>query len=178
VLKRLHTVRMLLNSTAEAQLSAGTSPAGAPRVRCERKHKSESGSTLVEFAVVVAIFLLLLFSIADFSRLLFLRASAEEALRRAARYASTGSHLNNVSRADSIKSVATQYGAGLDMSGLQITSALGGTGNPGGPGEMVTLTLSTSLPLSAPLIGQLFPHGAYSFTVKVMFKNEYFPPTT
>ncbi|AIY42966.1 TadZ/CpaE-like protein [Collimonas arenae] len=49
--------------------------------------KKQSGATVVEFALVLVIFLTFLLGITDFSRMLFTWAAANEATRAGARYA-------------------------------------------------------------------------------------------
>ena len=143
---------------------------------------STRGTTLVEFALVLPMFLLLLFAVADFARLYFVEMTLQNAVREAGRYAITGNHVpdpnhsgQNLSRVQSITSIAQKAAMGLDVSNLQIISAGGGNGNAGGPGDTVTISLTTDLLLLTP-IAQFFHNGVYTFTVSVSFKNEPFPP--
>ena len=62
----------------------------------------------------------------------------------------------NLSRVQSIIQVAQQAAMGLDVSNLQIVSANGGTGSAGGPGDTVTISLTTDLQLLTPIIAQFF----------------------
>jgi hypothetical protein len=107
----------------------------------------------------------------------------QNAVREAGRYAITGSHEpdpnhsgQNLSRVLSIRQVAEQAAMGLDVSNLQIVSASGGNGSAGGPGDTVTISLTTDLRLMTPIIAQFFKNGVYTFAVSVSFKNEPFPP--
>ena len=144
------------------------------------------GSSLVEFALVVPLLLLLLFGVIDLGRVFFTQMSLQNAVRQAGRFAVTGNHLpdpNNssstLSRVDSIKLVAQQAAAGLDVSQIQISSQTGGSvgaGRAGGPQDTVTISLTVNLPLITPLIGRFFPNGVYTFTVSATFRNEPFPP--
>jgi hypothetical protein len=141
------------------------------------------GTTLLEFALVLPLFVLLLFAVVDFARLFYFEMTLQNAVREAGRYAITGNHEpdpshpgQNLSRLKSIQYVAQQAAMGMDVSNLQIVSASGGVGNAGGPGDTVTISLITNLHLLTPVIAQFFPHGIYTFTVSVSFKNEPFPP--
>ncbi len=141
------------------------------------------GTTLAEFALVLPIFVLLLFAVADFARLFYIEMTLQNAVREAGRYAITGNHQpdpnhvgQNLSRVQSIRQVAQQAAMGLDVSNLQIVSANGGNGSAGGPGDTVTISLTTDLRLLTPIIAQFFTNGVYRFTVSVSFKNEPFPP--
>lgn len=55
--------------------------------RAQRFHRDESGTTMVELAVVLALFLLIFFGLLDFGRLAFHYVAAEKAMLTAARIA-------------------------------------------------------------------------------------------
>jgi Flp pilus assembly protein TadG len=145
-----------------------------------------AGQATVEFAVVVPLFLLLVFGVFDFGRLFFTQMTVQHAVREAGRFAVTGNHQtdpNNprqtLSRVDSIIQVAKNAAAGIDLSGIQISSVNGGhkgLGRAGGPGDTVTISFTVSLKLITPIISRLFgPDGVYTFTASTSFKNEPFP---
>jgi TadE-like protein len=145
------------------------------------------GASMAEFAVVAPIFLLLIFGIMDYGRIFFVQMNVQQAVQDAGRFASTGNHLSdpnnagtNLTRVQSI--VATVQSEvigmpGVNPSDLKISSVNGGNGSAGGPGDIVTLTLTTNLPLMTPLIGRLFINGAYTFVASATFKNEPFDPS-
>src|SRR5208337_277075 len=144
---------------------------------------STAGGSAVEFALVAPMFLLLFFAVFDFSRLFFVEMTLQNAVREAGRYAVTGNHLpdpkhsgQNLSRTNSIIQVAQQAAMGITVAGIQISSAGGGSGSAGGPGDTVTISLTTNLQLMTPIVAQFFKNGTYAFTVSVSFKNEPFPP--
>ena len=144
---------------------------------------STCGTTLLEFALVLPIFVLLLFAVADFARLFYVEMTLQNAVREAGRYAITGNHEpdpnhqgQNLSRVQSIYQVAQQEAMGLDVSNLQIVSVNGGNGSAGGPGDTVTISLTTDLTIMTPIVAQFFKNGVYTFTVSVSFRNEPFPP--
>ncbi len=145
---------------------------------------SQSGQSLVEFALVAPLFFLLVFGITDFGRLFFTQETLQFALREAGRYAVTGQQMPNgsggyLSRVNSIKAVAAQKAVGLDASHITISSPEGGTLTPsGGPGQTVVISLTTDLKLITPMIGRLFGSDqTYHFTVSTTFRNEPFNPT-
>jgi len=137
---------------------------------------------LVEFALVVPLFFILVFGIFDFGRLFYTQLTLQNALRQAGRFAVTGNHLSNpsnpsqlLSRLDSIIQVAQQAAPGIDVSGVQIRS--NGLTPAGGPSDTITLTLTSQLRLLTPLISRFFgPNGVYTSTVSTTFRNEPFPP--
>src|SRR5437660_3423743 len=99
--------------------------------------RSRRGQSIVEFALVAPMFLLLVFGILDFGRLFFTQETLQHALREAGRFAVTGQH-SGTNRVASIIQAAQQAAPGLNISNIQITS--GGVPNyAGGPRETVTI---------------------------------------
>jgi len=137
---------------------------------------SRRGQSMVEFALVAPLFLLLVFGILDFGRLFFTQETLQHALREAGRFAVTGQH-SGTSRVASIIQVAQQAAPGLDISNIQIVSG-GVTNYAGGPRETVIISLSTGLRLITPMIGRYFgPSQTYTCKVSVSFMNEPFDPS-
>ena len=137
----------------------------------------------MEFALVAPMVFLLLFAVFDFARLFYVEMTLQNAVRVAGRYGVTGNHLadpnhpgQTLSRVNSMIQAAQQAAIGLDVSNIQISSAGGGNGSAGGPGDTVTVSLTTNLKLMTPIVAQFFKNGTYTFTVAVSFKNEPFPP--
>lgn len=166
-----------LNQT-DAMNHALLTPASAPR----RRLGASRGQSLVEFALVFPVFLLLLCGIVDVSNVFYTEMSVQNALRQAARYAITGNHLpdpnnpgQNLSRVNSIIATAQQAAPGINFSNINISSVAGGAGSAGGPGDTVTVSMSSGVKMLTPVIAPLFPNGTYNYTVSVTFRNEPFP---
>jgi Flp pilus assembly protein TadG len=148
---------------------------------------SMKGQTMAEFAMVVPLFFLLLFGVMDYGRLFFIQMNLQQAVQDAGRFASTGNHLpdpnkanQNLSRIQSIIATVQNEAAGVpgvNPQDLQVSSLQGGSNSAGGPGDTVTISLTTNLPLMTPMIGFFFPNGAYTFTSSATFKNEPFDPS-
>jgi Flp pilus assembly protein TadG len=145
--------------------------------------RSLKGQTMVEFALVAPLFFFLIFALLDFGRMFFVQMNLQQAVQEAGRFASTGNHLpdpkkpgQNFSRVDSIIAAAKQEAWGADIANIQISSLAGGSGSAGGPGDTVTVSLTSNLKLMTPFVGQFFPNGAYTFTSSATFRNEPFPP--
>src|SRR6266404_414625 len=113
--------------------------------------RSCRGQSMVEFALVAPMFLLLVFGILDFGRLFFTQETLQYALREAGRLAVTGQH-SGTNRVAAIIQAAQRAAPGLDISNIQITSG-GVTNYAGGPRETVVISLSTGLRLITPMIG-------------------------
>jgi Flp pilus assembly protein TadG len=149
---------------------------------------NERGQALVEFSFVLFLLCMLTFGIMDFGRIFFTQMTLQNAVRQAGRLAVTGNHLpdpnnagQNLSRVASITQAAKKAAPGLDLTNIQITSTTGGSsgaGRAGGPRDTVTISLTTSLRLFTPMIGQFFgTSGVYTFTVATTFLNEPFSPS-
>jgi Flp pilus assembly protein TadG len=158
----------------------------APRPENSRSHPSSRlnrGEGLVEFAVVLPLFFLLIFGILDMGHLYFVQVTLENAVREAGRYAVTGQKMPGLSRVASIQQVAQNSAPGLDLTKVIISSsgdsATGGVGNAdsaGLPGDNVTISLTTHLTLFTPLMGHYYgTNDVDTFTDSVTFRNERFP---
>jgi len=151
---------------------------------CEQsKLDSTDGNAIVEFAIVVPVFLLLILACVEFAYIFNVQLTLQNSVRTAGRYAITGNHLpdplhsgQNLSRVASITQVAQQAACGISVSGITISSVVGGSGNAGGPGDTVTISVTSNIPVVAPLVAQFFHNGQYTATAKVSFRNEPFPP--
>jgi hypothetical protein len=78
---------------------------------------------------------------------------------------------------NSIIATAQQAAPGFNFNSISISSVNGGAGSAGGPGDIVTISITTGVPMLTPIIAPFFPpKGTYNFTVSVSFKNEPFPP--
>lgn len=156
---------------------------GHMRAKHPSKLGGARGQTFVEFALVAPLLFFLIFAVFDFGRLFFVEMNIQQAIQEAGRFASTGNVLpdpnnpgQNLTRIASIIEVAQQaaIGLGANIGNIQISSVNGGAGNPGGPGDTVTISVTTNLPLMTPFVGQFFPGGVFTFTSSTTFKNEPF----
>ena len=156
----------------------------ANRVPRGRRFGARRGQTMMEFILVAPLYFLLTFAVMDFGRVFFVQMNLQQAVQDAVRYASTGNHLpdpnnpgQNLSRVASIMAEVQQMAIGASVTNVQISSLGGGSGSAGGPGDTVTVSLTTSLPLMTPLVSVFFPNGAYTFTSSATMQNEPFSPT-
>ncbi len=147
-----------------------------------KRIKLKAGQSMVEFAMVVPLFFLLVFGIIDFGHLFYVQMTIQNALRQAGRYAVTGNHISqggsNLTRVASIQQIAQNAEVGLNVGSITISTIDNGITSPGagGPGSTVVISLTEKLQLFTPLIGQFFgPNGVYTFTASTAFRNEPFP---
>ena len=148
------------------------------------RSRSEEGQSVVEFAIVSLLFIFLVFAIVDFGHLFFVQVEVQNALQEAARYGSTGNHLPNpaspgttLSRVTSIIDTFQQDVIGVQTPSIQVSSLSGGAASAGGPGDMLTVSATVTMPLMTPLIARMFPNGGYTFTTTTTIMNEPFPPS-
>jgi Flp pilus assembly protein TadG len=127
-------------------------------------------------------FFLLSFALIDFSWLLFNQMNMQDAVREAARYASTGNHNGSLSRNASIAQILNQAASGANIQSIVISNSSGSVGpdgktpNAGGPGDMVTITAVCDVPLLTTAISSFVGvNNTFDFTVSSTFKNEPFP---
>jgi Flp pilus assembly protein TadG len=148
-----------------------------------RNSKGKQGEGLVEFAVVLPLFFLLMFGILDMGHLYFVQVTLENAVRQAGRYAVTGQKFPGMTRVASIQQVAKNSAPGLDVTKVIISSssgsATGGVGSvdsAGLPGQNVTISLTTHLTLFTPMMGHYYgTNSVDTFSESVTFRNEQFP---
>jgi hypothetical protein len=69
-----------------------------------------------------------------------------------------------------------QAAIGANVTNVQVSSLAGGAGSAGGPGDTVTVSLTTNLALLTPMVASFFPNGTYTFISSATFKNEPFSP--
>jgi len=148
--------------------------------RLLKRNQSSRGQALIEFSLVALTFFVLVFALIDFSWLFFNQMMMQNAVREAARYASTGDHVTNngttLSRVASIEQILQDAAAvGTDIQSIVIKSALGGVGSGGGPGDTVTVQAVCDVPLLTFALGPFFTSNQFTFTVSATLKNEPFP---
>jgi Flp pilus assembly protein TadG len=140
----------------------------------------------VEFSLVVMTFFILSFALMDFSWLLFNQMNMQDAVREAARYASTGDHSGSLSRNASIIQIlnqaATKTSSGSSIQSIVISNSSGAVGpdgkteNAGNPGDTVTVTVTSGVPLLTTALSSFVgTSNTFNFTVSSTFKNEPFP---
>jgi Flp pilus assembly protein TadG len=164
---------------------------GSTAKSCALRSGLARGQSAAEFAAVSLLVFGLIFAVMDYSWIFFAQMNVQQALNDGGRFASTGNHLpaksgGNESRTQSIIDTIQNEISVPNInvgSNLSICSANGGCNTSGGsapagaPGDTVTLSLTTSLPIWTPWLANLFTGGAYNFTAITTFKNEPFDPS-
>jgi Flp pilus assembly protein TadG len=148
---------------------------------------NDSGQTLVEFAISLPIFLLLVLGVIDFGYLSSTKVTLQNAVRQGGRYAITGNCITgsdgtcSQTRYNSIlQTVETAALGSLNSSQISITCQDEGGGCPngaGGPGDVVTITVTYPYHFMTGPIGAFFTGNSDTLKVSSAFTNEIFPPS-
>ena len=148
---------------------------------------NDSGQTLVEMAISLSLLLLLVMATIDFGYLFSTKVTLQNAVRQGGRYAITGQCILagdgscSKTRYNSIMQTVEDTSLGrLDASQISITCQDYGGGCPngaGGPGDVVTITVTYPYHFMTGPIGAFFPVQSYTLTVSSVFKNESFSPS-
>ena len=178
---RFPLLRECLNGM-QGQALAKLVPAACDREGWRERSRSEEGGTLVEFAFASLLFFFLVFAVFDYGHLFFVEMAVQNAIQEAARYGSTGNHLpdpnnpgNNLSRVNSIIETLENDAMGVQISNIQVSSASGGAGSAGGPGDLLTVSATVNVALVTPIVARFFPNGQYTLTPSITVMNEPFP---
>lgn len=150
---------------------------------------NDSGQSIVEMAFAITVFLSLLMTTVDFGWMFSNKLTLQNAVRQAGRYAITGQCIGSsgscsVSRYNSILQTVESYSLGLitthnASSDVTISCINQGGGCPngaGGPGDIVTITVTYPYPFVTPFLAPLFHNHSYTIKVSAAFTNEPFPP--
>ena len=148
--------------------------------------RNDSGQTLVEIAISLSIFLLLVLGTIDFGYLFSTKLTLQNAVRQAGRYAITGQCITgsdgscSQTRYNSIMQTVENVSLGVAKpSEIAITCTDNGGGcpnNAGGPGDIVTITVTHPYNFMTGPIGALL-HNTITLTVSSAFTNEIFSPS-
>lgn len=123
----------------------------------------------------------MVFGVMDFGRLFYAYATVQHAVREAGRFAVTGSAMPDpnsprvsLSRVQSIEQVARAAAQGQRITEVAVSSRGRGRNNAGGPGDLVTVSITCDLELMTPLVAKFFPNGRFTFRSSTTFRNEPF----
>lgn len=142
-----------------------------------RMRRNTSGQSLVEFAIVLPLLLLVFLGIFEFGRFYFTKLTLQHAVREATRFAITGNVLADpetgdpMDRVNSIVRVILDNTKNLDvdLDGVTITPADGG-----GPEDIVRVRVDFQYNLTVPLIQNIVPDGHVNFSFSTAMRNEAF----
>ena len=122
-----------------------------------RRARRQRGQTLVEFALIVPIFALLLFALLDFGRVVYVQNTITQAAREAIRVAmlepSDSSAKYSAIRAAALNAAPGVGLTSADVDGAGCTDCFYPNGTE--PGSLVVVRVSNSVSLMTPLLAQV-----------------------
>jgi Flp pilus assembly protein TadG len=147
----------------------------------------ERGTVSIEAAVAGVVFFVLMMATLDLARMHYYRTTLRHAVSQGTRFAITGQTLtdadgNSQTRDASIEAMIEKLSMGVNVphEPIEIT-AKDGMGNvvngSGGPGDIVTVSMTYHVAVLVPGLRNLFPGGTYTFTCSTSFRNEEFDTT-
>ncbi len=148
--------------------------------------KPQGGAAMIELALAVVVFMILVIGVLDFGRVGYARSRLKYAVTQATRFATTGNALvdpNNpgqqLSRLESVKSMVMSLSGLSDVNKLSILiTAVTEDGRqlqgPGGPGDVVTVRANYRVKLVAPFLAPILPGGELEISASTTFRNEEF----
>jgi Flp pilus assembly protein TadG len=157
----------------------------------ENPRKGARGAAAVEFAMVLLLFVVLLFGIIDFGRYFFVQHTMQFATREGTRLALVGGSLpdangNPMTRVASIvKAIEDNARLAISPSEISISifpitaaysdpSGWQGQQNAGGPGDYMRVRTRHTYRWSTPLIGNFFTGAASTIQAEATYRNELF----
>jgi Flp pilus assembly protein TadG len=155
----------------------------AKSLRHQQGRFRQCGSTLVEFAIIAPVFLLLMIGIIELSMAYFANLTMQHAVREGARYAVTGNNdldpaSNNQQRyqaviqkmKDSSMGMYDKVNPVITVNGVSGTSA----GMFGNSGDIVVISVACSWTYATPMMAAFFQDGKSRFVVAATMRNESF----
>jgi hypothetical protein len=156
-----------------------------------RRRRGERGAAIIEFAVVLPLMLVLIFSVVDFGLYFFIEHTIQFATREGVRLALVGRTVNDgqgnpLNREDSIVQTIQQKAAiAIDPSQLEISifpvdanyddpAGWETTRDAGGPGAYMRVITRYSYPFVTPLLGALATNGRLPVKAQATYRNELF----
>lgn len=133
----------------------------SPRRLGLRADRRESGQSIVETALILPIFMLLVLGLMDVGRVVYIQHTSAEAAREAARFA-VARPMGDLPTIDEIKQRAVDSAPGVPMTAADVTASYP---PEDAAGQRVEVTITVTVNLMTPLIGNLLG-GTHVVTVR------------
>ena len=155
------------------------------KLTLKKAPEGESGQTLVEFALLLPLIVVVLLAIMEFGAMFYVNLTMQNAVRQGARYAVTGQTQAGFSRRASLENKIRFYSNGLyDKHPHTLTTSKVTPGSStytnltgaqvGKGGDIIMVQLDYTWPLMTPVLKPFFRNNKYVFTVKATMANELF----
>ena len=142
-----------------------------------RLTRNVAGQGLVEFILVVPVFMTLFFGIFEFSRYYTTRLRIRTAVAEGTRYATTGNFLTDADSGDPLSravSIRETILANVGHFGVTSDNITLDPADGGGPEDVVTVTVDYEYQVATPVMEHVFGDGVLDFTVSTSMRNEPF----
>lgn len=153
----------------------------AYRHRNAQRFQRQRGANIVEFAIVVPVFLLIMLGVIEMSMMYFADLTMQHAVREGARYAVTGQsnldpNSSNQQRYQAVLQKIKDSSMGIYNKVNPVISVNGnsttGAGMFGEAGDIVVISISCTWKFSTPIISAFFKDGKVGFVVAATMRNE------
>jgi Flp pilus assembly protein TadG len=131
----------------------------------------QSGQSLIEFALLLPVFLLFAVIVFDLGRAVYYYSAVHNAAREGARYGAV--HPNDYA---GMKATAVNYAIGLGLVAANVTAGPGTSQIVGGfPNPTVKVTVIYSFSPATPLLERFLPGGTISLRGEAVMRTESLP---
>ena len=146
----------------------------------------QKGTTALEFALVLPVFLTLVLGVVDFGMYFFVQHTVQYATREGARFALVGKSIGELDRESSIVEIIKDNASlavdpnGLSISIFPLTDSYGDPDNSqdmqdaGNPGAIMRVRTKYTHDFLTPVIGAFFSNGNIVVQAEATYKNEHF----
>ena len=138
------------------------------------------GTTAVEFALVLPVFLILILGIFDFGRYFFVQHTIQYATREGARFALVGNRASSIVQVIKDKASPAVDPGELSIAIFPVTGSYGDPDNwqdmqdAGNPGAFMRVRTKYAYCFLTPIIGAFFSNGNVVVQAEATYKNEHF----
>jgi hypothetical protein len=146
--------------------------------RLARRLGDDTGSNLVEAALLLPLLLLLTFAVVDFAMLFYVYLALENGVSQASRYGVTGNLVPGLSREASIIHAMRRATPTLTIPDSAFSfshippGGSGWVGGSGGAGDIARVRVDYSFRFLTPLVRPFFADGRMAIAVESAMKNE------
>lgn len=143
----------------------------------------QAGATIVEFAIIAPVFLLLMIGVIELSMAYFANLTMQHAVREGARYAVTGNkdldpNSSNQQRYQAVIQKMKDSSMGIYDKVSPVISVNGSSGTSSGmfgnSGDIVVISVDCSWTFATPMMAPFFKDGKWRFVVAATMRNESF----
>lgn len=135
----------------------------------KRSHHGSQGQSLVEFALVIPIFLFIVFAFIDMGRLVYINNALAEGAREGARWGSVDSRTNSLAKRTVVGTNAANSLVAVPDPTVSVTCAEGDgiAGTTCGTGDVLVVQIDSPVTMLTPILAQIVGSRTYTAISKV-----------